>query len=264
MPQAAPIAPESRRVAELQANVFSRFGESGISRRAVISPGSTARGYRALVLPFSRRQPRPDVGGQLLHRSRQLLATLSRIKELIGDAERREDGGLLGLDDVAGAHRLPDHVVDVLGDGAGTLGADVAADRVLVAEDGHAHHILLGAQRVGAPSCCCLRNRTRSIICWVRARAVSRRDVRPAFSRSRNCTRSGETTPFTPVVSKPLSRASACRARRRKEASSSPRCLTSCSSSPNAALSGRTLSDTKLPRECLHDLLCPSLHFLVL
>src|SRR6185503_4192181 len=171
---------------------------------------------------------------------------------------------LLRLDDVARPHRLANHVVDVLGDGAGALGADIAADGVLVTEDGDANDVLLGGQRAGAPSCCCRRKRTRSIICWVRARAASSRVVSPAFSRSRCCMRSGETTPFTPVDSIPFSFASAWSARRRNEASSSPRCFTSCSSSANAAVSGRTLSDTKFSFECLNDLRGPALHFLVL
>src|SRR5712691_7042230 len=227
--------------AKLTAPCFG-FVDGGDAPRAIRRDGSRSDGS---VLSLGRREPGPYLCAQPLHGSGEVLTSFTSIKELVGDAERRQDGAFLGLDDVAGAHRLADHVVNVLGHGSSPLGAGVASDRVLVAEDGDADDILLGRQRAPAPSCCCRRKRTRSIIRCVRARAASSRLVSPAFSFSRNCTRSGDTTPFTPVDSRFLMRASACSARRRNEASSSPRCFTSCSSSANAAISGRTLSDTQ-------------------
>src|SRR5689334_542711 len=217
-----------------------------------------------LVFPLRRRQPRPNLRAKPPHRPREILSTLPSIKQLVRNRQCRQDGCLLSLHDIAGPHRLTNDLIDVLGYGSRALGTGIAADRVLVAEDRHSDDILFRAQRAGAPSCCCRRNRTRSIICWVRVRAASSRLLSPAFSRSRCWTRSGETTPLTPVDSRDLSRASACSARRRKEASSSPRCFTSCSSSANAVLSGRALSDTQFSLEGLHNFRGAFLDFFVL
>src|ERR1700730_136389 len=118
-----------------------------------------------LVLSLRRRQPGPDLGTEPLHGSGEVLTRFASIKELVGDAERSEDRAFLGLDDVAGAHRFTDYVIHMLGHGAGALGAGIASDRILVAEDGDTDDILFSGQRAAAPSCCWRRKRTRSLIC---------------------------------------------------------------------------------------------------
>src|SRR3954468_11576993 len=155
------------------------------------------RPLTVLLFPLRRRQPGPNLLTQPAHGAGKVLPRLTRIKQLVGDAQGCENGCLLRFDDIPRPHRLLDHVVHVLGYRSGPLGAHVATDRVLIAEDRDANDILLRAHLDGAPLCCSLRNRARSIIWLVRSRASSSRLVRPAFSRSRNCTRSGDTTPFT-------------------------------------------------------------------
>src|SRR5437016_4979959 len=164
---------------------FLGLGESEIERQAPLRPSGLVQycggRWPALLFTLGRRQPRPNLGAQPLHRAREILTRFPSIKEFVGNTQRGQDRGLLGLDDVAGPHRILDHLVHVLGYCARTLRTLIASDRILVTEDGDPDYILLRTQRAVAPSCCCLRNRTRSIICCVRSRAVASRLASPAF-----------------------------------------------------------------------------------
>src|SRR4051794_18165767 len=111
-----------------------------LARNTGRTPNSTPG---RLFLSLGGREPRPNLGAELLHGSSEALARLARIEQLVGDAERGEDRRLLGLDDISGAHRLLDHVVDVLSHRSGALGTHVASDRILIAKDCHANDVFL-------------------------------------------------------------------------------------------------------------------------
>src|SRR5712691_4405159 len=89
----ASMGASSDSAAKLTAPCFV-FLDGGDPPRAIHRDGSRRDGS---VLSLGRREPGPYLCAQSLHGSGEVLTSFTSIKELVGDAERRQDGAFLGL-----------------------------------------------------------------------------------------------------------------------------------------------------------------------
>src|SRR4051812_25936571 len=172
------------------------------------------------------RKEAANLGCEVPHLVRELVALLARVEELIGDLHRGENRRLLRLDHRTALEDRSNRPIDILRNRARELGRALRPDRVLLADDRDANGPL--DAHFSVLVACCRTKWTRSSSCRVRVLAASRRSRSSAFSRCSAAVADGS-PPVTDSIS--LTLASALSARRRNDASSSSRCRTSCASS---------------------------------
>src|SRR5262245_25921994 len=125
-------------------------------------------------LTLRGREQRAHVIAEHFDRLVRGLDRLARLEQLTGAWSCREYDGSIRFDHAAVRHDGLDRRVDKLRHGTSVLRRRVASNRVLLVQNRDLEGVFLRGHR-SPPWACCLRNRTRSSICFARALACSRR-----------------------------------------------------------------------------------------